>query len=366
MKQILLRYRTVHILMGALIVALMFGTFVRFASANPTEIPTFADPEFEETWLRFDRPVFFGEVSRSYTWGGSVSGALQEPYAEGLNGTHLVQYFDKSRMEINDPNGDKSDPFFVTQGLLASDMIRGRIQVGNDDFIPAPQGPSRVPFGDLDDPIGPVYASFQPVLDAAPTPQGQVITARIDRAGNVTDDPSLAAFNVTATELFEDTDHRIASVFETYIQQAGIVYQNGQNTQAAELYSPIQEVFGLPITEAYWATVTAGDQQKTVLIQCFERRCLTYTPSNVPAFQVEMANTGLQYFEWRYNQPPTTTPPPRPPAPTRPRPARRPRRLRRRPVHPPRRPRPARRRPAPTRCRRRVRRHHQRPPPDHR
>jgi hypothetical protein len=306
-KQTLVRYRTIHILLGALIVALMFGTFVRFASANPTEIPTFADPEFEQTWLRFDRPVFFGEVSRSYTWGGSISGGLQEPYAEGLNGNHLVQYFDKSRMEINDPNGDKSDPFFVTQGLLASDMIRGRIQVGNDDFIPAPQGPSQVPFGDLDDPTGPVYASFQPVLDAAPTPQGQVITARIDRAGNVTDDPSVAPFNVTATELFADTNHRIASVFETYINLSGIVHENGQNTQVAELYSPIQLVFGLPITEAYWTTLTAGDEQKTVLIQCFERRCLTYTPSNVPAFQVEMANTGLQYYQWRYNQPPTTT-----------------------------------------------------------
>ncbi len=46
-KQALLRYRTVHILMGALIVALMFGTFVRFASANPETIPTFADPEFQ-------------------------------------------------------------------------------------------------------------------------------------------------------------------------------------------------------------------------------------------------------------------------------------------------------------------------------
>ncbi len=215
-------------------------------------------------------------------------------------------------MEINDPNGDKSSLFFVTQGLLARDMINGIIQTGSgeNDFILAPQGPSRVPFGDLDDLIGPVYASFQGVQDAAPTPEGQVITARIDRAGNVTDDPSLATFNVTATELFEDTDHRIASVFETYINQDGLVYQNGQNETVEDIYSPIQRVFGLPITEAYWATVTAGDQQKTVLIQCFERRCLTYTPSNVPAFQVEMANTGLQYFQWRYNQPATTTPTP--------------------------------------------------------
>jgi hypothetical protein len=45
-------------------------------------------------------------------------------YQEGPDGQHLVQYFDKSRMEINKPDADPNDPFFVTQGLLARDMIR--------------------------------------------------------------------------------------------------------------------------------------------------------------------------------------------------------------------------------------------------
>jgi hypothetical protein len=37
-----------------------------------------------------------------------------------------------------------------------------------------------------------------------------------------------------------------------------------------------------------------------VLIQCFERRCLTYTPGNTPEWRVEQGNVGLHYFRWRY------------------------------------------------------------------
>ena len=75
-----------------------------------------------------------------------------------------------------------------------------------------------------------------------------------------------------------------------------------------EVYSPIFYVTGLPITEAYWATVKAAGQQRDVLIQCFERRCLTYAPTNDPAFRVELANTGLQYYSWRYAQSPSPSP----------------------------------------------------------
>ncbi|HYI15383.1 MAG TPA: hypothetical protein VEX37_08330, partial [Thermomicrobiales bacterium] len=57
---------------------------------------------------------------------------------------------------------------------------------------------------------------------------------------------------------------------------------------------------GLPITEAYWATVKVGGTPRDVLLQCFERRCLTYTPGNDPAWQVEAGNVGQHYYRWRY------------------------------------------------------------------
>ena len=44
---------------------------------------------------------------------------------------------------------------------------------------------------------------------------------------------------------------------------------------------------GYPITEAYWAEVKVGGTYRDVLMQCFERRCLTYTPSNSDGWKVE-------------------------------------------------------------------------------
>ncbi len=37
-----------------------------------------------------------------------------------------------------------------------------------------------------------------------------------------------------------------------------------------------------------------------VLMQCFQRRCLTYTPGNAEGWQVEAGNVGRHYYEWRY------------------------------------------------------------------
>lgn len=40
-----------------------------------------------------------------------------------------------------------------------------------------------------------------------------------------------------------------------------------------------------------------------VLIQLFERRVLTHTPSNPDEWRVEMGNTGKHYYIWRYEYP---------------------------------------------------------------
>ena len=58
------------------------------------------------------------------------------------------------------------------------------------------------------------------------------------------------------------------------------------------------------------------------MIQAYERRVLTYVPTNDTGFQVEMGNIGQHYFDWRYrnygycaNQP-VSTPTAPVPAPT--------------------------------------------------
>ena len=66
------------------------------------------------------------------------------------------------------------------------------------------------------------------------------------------------------------------------------------------LFEPTFFATGFPITEAYWTEVRVGGETRDVLLQCFERRCLTYTPDNPDGWQVEMGNVGRHYHAWRY------------------------------------------------------------------
>ena len=59
-----------------------------------------------------------------------------------------------------------------------------------------------------------------------------------------------------------------------------------------------QTLLGLPITEPYWTQTRVGGTLNFVLMQAFERRVLTYTPDNAPAWQVEMGNVGLHFLLW--------------------------------------------------------------------
>src|SRR5204862_6480640 len=69
--------------------ALLLAVVPPPAAAAGTIPPTFADPAFRAVWQRYDRPVADGAAVRSWTWGGDVTGALQEPFREGPGGRHL-------------------------------------------------------------------------------------------------------------------------------------------------------------------------------------------------------------------------------------------------------------------------------------
>ena len=85
-----------------------------------------------------------------------------KPTPKPRRASALVQYFDKSRMEINNPNGDKSSPFYVTNGLLTVELISGQMQVGDQALVD--RAPADVPLAsDGDDPTAPTYASFRAV-----------------------------------------------------------------------------------------------------------------------------------------------------------------------------------------------------------
>ena len=265
-------------------------------------------PAMTNTWQTPDQPVTSQAAVRSWEWGPHAFSVVAEPYVETQHGSRLVAYFDKARMEITNPYGDASSAWYVTNGLLASEMIHGRIQLGNADSESQAKAPAQIPVaGDPDDQTGPLYASFTGLTGAAPVAGGSTISQTIDRAGNVSSDSRLASYGVTAGEYIPETNHRIASVFASYLQSTGLVLQNG-TYQYGQLFTPAFYATGFPITEAYWARVKVKGTVQDVLVQCFERRCLTYTPSNPAGWQVEMGNVGRHYYEWRYGTQPPSTP----------------------------------------------------------
>src|SRR5438270_9405380 len=87
---------------------------------------TFGHASFQKVWERTDKLVASGQVKRSWYWGPTPGATMMEDYAEGQGGKRLVQYFDKSRMEVNNPNGNPNDPFFITNGLLTVELISGK------------------------------------------------------------------------------------------------------------------------------------------------------------------------------------------------------------------------------------------------
>src|SRR4051794_28083936 len=109
----------------ALLAGLVQVAGVAAQTPPPVPIASFAHAAFQRVWTRTDQLVANGQAGRSWFWGPQPRTATQEQWLEAPGGTRLVQYFDKSRMEINDPNADPNGAFFVTNGLLTVELISG-------------------------------------------------------------------------------------------------------------------------------------------------------------------------------------------------------------------------------------------------
>src|SRR5436190_453409 len=192
------------------------------AYASP---PAFAMPAFESTWRRTDDLVASGQVKRTWFWGPAPSsGGLSEEYKEGAGGKRLVQYFDKSRMEINNPSADPNSPWYVTNGLLTVELISCRMHTG----------------------------------------------------------------------------HNVPEAMWTFLSASGPIEAAGKTVQQ-RLIDPWFYASGLPISDPYWAKASIAGKLTDVLVQAYERRVLTYVPSNPEGFKVEMGNVGQHYYQWRYS-----------------------------------------------------------------
>jgi len=282
-----------------LVIALvLIVTLLPLTVPRPASAATPGNAFFQATWQRTDAPVANTEVSRTWVWGPDAFTEVGgEAYTDSPGGTRLVQYFDKSRMEINDPNHTTADLWFVTNGLLARELISGRMQLGDDTF--EDRGAAQVNIaGDPDDANGPTYASFAGHLGEAAGAEGATISTAIQRDGTIdccVPDPR----GVTGGPLVVETNHRVASIFWEYLNSTGKIVERGFRTRGPLFDNPYYAT-GFPIGEAHWARVRVAGVEQWVLVQPFERRVLTYTPSNAPGWEVEMGNVGRHYFAWRH------------------------------------------------------------------
>jgi hypothetical protein len=250
-------------------------------TASPTGAATFAIPAFQTQWVA-------GEAITTNFWGPPVAGSppKTEYYKDAPSGQRTVQYFDKGRMEWMDPPG------LLTNGLLPVEMIRGRVQFGDTAFVSKP--PPNIPIAGDPSNAGPTYATLggraSGILAPAPQQTGAPVTTAMDAVGNITQ--GSAASGVTMGGYDTQTQHNVASVFLNYRNQVGLA------------------TIGLAISEPFRAGFVVSGLPKQVVVQVFERRVLTYTAANTPAFQVEMGNVGQHYYQWRY---PPNAPPIEPP-----------------------------------------------------
>ena len=282
----------------------IFG-LIAAALILPTSAAHFATPEMQRTWEYTDKPVADGQAVRSWIWGpdaftpGITEDYVEGSLADGTTGVRLVQYQEKSRMEITNPNADKNSIWYVTNGLLATELTSGRMQVGDNSFVQRTPALVNVA-GDANDPNGITYQTMGSVIGRPAQAEGTTLNQRLSRTGTVTTDNALDAQGIQVGFVDTVTQHGIAQPFWEFMNGTGTVYQNGQFVQGNLFENPFFAT-GRPITEAYWQDALVGGTSKLVLTQCFERRCLTYTPDNAPEWRVEMGNIGLHYHAWRYD-----------------------------------------------------------------
>ncbi len=281
------------------------------------DVPAEAVKAFNALWEHNDRPVAEGRARRTWTWGPSPFKTISEPYADSPGGQRSVTYYDKSRMEINNPAAAKNSQWYVTNGLIVREMVAGRLQLGDNSFRDTAPAQVVVAGDPIEvNPAAPTYASFRAIASlsndkrAAQQPASP-ITTRIDGNSTVSKDANLGNFNVKYAYYDQTLGHNIPDVFMNFFKSQGQVYQNGTYQNGPVL----DWVFacGLPITEPYWANVKVSGKDSWVIVQLFERRVLTYNPANAPEWRVEMGNVGQHYYSWRYAN---SSPGPTDPAPT--------------------------------------------------
>jgi len=256
------------------------------------------DAAFDGVWATTDAAVAGGHANYSWFWGPENLLQTSETYVTDHGDEREVRYYDKSRMEINNPDGDRNSIYYVTNGLLASELITGKLQYSDGGFEQRASATVPVAGDPSNNPGTPSYRTYNDahlattdgVSNRAANRGGQHVTDFLHGDGNIT---SIPADTVEYRHYQDATGHNFASVFWDWAHSPDSGFR--PDVGVDWLY-----VLGYPITDPYWIDSTVGGTTRRVLVQIFERRGLTYTPDNPPAYQIEFGNIGQHYYRWRY------------------------------------------------------------------
>ncbi len=263
--------------------------------------PVVVDPTIQAVWEMTDGQIANGSVQRAWAFGPGPISAAYEYYPQSPTKFRKLVYYDKGRLDLLNPQSPEGSIWMVSGALLTSELLSGRIQLGEDEFVT--REAADIPLvGDLEQPDPVTYATLadhatvelippDAGLDEAEYQRenrrleqvGEPVTALLTSSGTVLPG-EVTGYGVTIVEYEALMGHNVASPFAGWAQGLEI---------------PALNLLGLPITEPYWIQTEIDGVPQLVLIQAFERRTLTYTPSNPEGWQVESGNVGLHYRLWR-------------------------------------------------------------------
>lgn len=268
---------------------------VRAGDTDFTPNPA-AEGLFKQVWRQADGPVVAGRAARSWLWGPGPFSSQVEEYQE--TGSRYVMYFDKGRMELTQPDNQT-----VSLGLLVYEMISGQLQLGDNLYTPAKDGPATTNVvGDPGNWL--TYARLKPYAslnldNRAEDRNGKTVDEQLTETEGI--QPAGAQAGQQIISYYDPVlGHNIPKVFWDFINQPGLVYDTSFGG-----YLTLQPVswlndVGYPLTEPYWVRQKVDGVEKDVMVQAFQRRTLTFTPDNPAAYRVEMGNVGRHYTRWRY------------------------------------------------------------------
>lgn len=293
------------------VVAQEAETFETAEAVAETVVLPVLDPHIQAVWELSDGAAAAGSESRARLWGDEPIAITTEHYRESATSMRSMVYYDKGRLDILNPDDDTNDLWYVSSAALVREMLTGRIQFGETEFVT--RGKATIPVvGDLNQPDALTYEKLAPLAVLEPDPQaltavlgdgardlaelepvsriGDPITSLITARG--TFKTGAVADSTIVVGDYDDVTHRtIAAPFAAWAE--------------AQPYPAIY-LLGHALTDPFWIDTVIGGEPQRVLFQAFERRIMTYNPANEAAWQVESGNVGRHYRLWRNLAQPST------------------------------------------------------------